>query len=296
MVGIDAAKARTIASVTKTALKLAAQPSKDGKPIRVGFACAPGKTKADHVLMIDARRKGPALLAEIVKLAKDRKILCCGSARVTLDGKPTLWVAYKKPMQNGERLITEALKALNLQYVVKLDKAPGPAEQDDGEDEADEADGEAAATAPAATDGKMANGKAEAAKPGALQTAPQLWRKTRSFVDLAVKKLKTAVREEYKEAAPEVATQLDKAWVKVDRILESLDDSLALTLEKAAKASSDGARQAELGKAKLILAKYIKYTQGEPLIGQLDDNPFGVELNLKKAIAASLRQLAQSVS
>lgn len=311
---LDPAKAKAIVATVRASLKLAGAPPKNGKAVRVGFACAPGKSRADHILMLDARRKGPALLTDLTKLVKDRKVFCCGSATVTLGQPPTLWVVYTKAMTSGETKIAEALQAMNLRYLVKLDKAKPADDHEAQEDEASEDEaGEGqpksqptpiaakpATTAPAAETpavGKPAAKAVADAKPAALplKTTPQLWIKTRSFVDVAIKKLKTAVREEYKEEAPELLAQLDKAWGKVDGILVTLDDSLATALEKAAKAAEGPPRTTELGKAKVILAKYIKYVQSEGLIGQLDDNPFEVELNLRKTLSASLRQLAQSV-
>jgi hypothetical protein len=313
---LDPAKAKAIVSAAKAALQLASAPPKNGKIVRIGFACAPGKSRADHILMVEARRKGPAILADLTKLAKDRKAFCCGSASVTAGKPPILWVAYTKALTGGEAKIAEALQAMNLRYLVKLDKA----RPSDDEGEASEGEGAGdrqssqAASAPAkpapekpvaekSTAEKPAAEKPAAEKPTAdkpaalpLRATPQLWVKTRTFVDLAIKKLKAAVREEYKSEAPAVLAQLDKAWGRVDGILVALDDSLALALDKATKAADGAARQTELGKAKVILAKYVKYVQSEALIGQLDDNPFDVELNLRKTLSASLRQLAQSVA
>src|ERR1700738_3826237 len=110
MAGLDPKRAKANIGFVKTALALAAQKPKPGMPAnRVDFAFAPGKDKADHILMIDVRKKGPALMSEIVKVDKTRKGLVCGSATVTKDGKATLWVKYQKGTPGAESKMAQAL-------------------------------------------------------------------------------------------------------------------------------------------------------------------------------------------
>jgi hypothetical protein len=107
----------------KVALKKAEGKDKDGKGVRVGFAFAPGKDKRDHILLINPRKKGQALMAEIRKGHPDRKALCCGHATVTKDGgKKTVSLIYVKKLGGAERKMQEALKAMSLMYLVKLEK------------------------------------------------------------------------------------------------------------------------------------------------------------------------------
>src|ERR1700732_5089986 len=124
MAGLDPKKASANIGFVKTALVLAAQKPKPGMPAnQVGFAFAPGKDKPDHILMIDARKKGPALLSEILKVDKTRKGVVCGTATVTKDGKATLWVKYLKGTPGAESKMAQALSFMGLQYAVIFDKS-----------------------------------------------------------------------------------------------------------------------------------------------------------------------------
>jgi predicted transcriptional regulator YdeE len=103
--------------LVKTALKRASK-----KGVRVGFAFAPGKDKASHILMIDPRKNAKAVMAELVKAHKDRKQLCCGTATVILEnGKKTVSVVYVKKLAGAERKMMEALKVMGLRYAVELE-------------------------------------------------------------------------------------------------------------------------------------------------------------------------------
>jgi hypothetical protein len=152
------------------------------------------------------------------------------------------------------------------------------------------------ATAAAAADAGAKTAAAVTPVKRPLDKASQDWGNVLKYLSQAFDKIKVAVRAEYKDHASEVMAELEKGLQRVDRILVNLDESLATALDKAHKAASDGARKTELGNAKVILAKYIKYVQTEPLIKQLDENPFGVDVKLQKVLSASLKQLASSVS
>jgi len=120
----------------KFALRAAAVRTKSGALRWVGFAFSPGKTKADHILRIDARKKGTVLMRELkTTLAKDRKDICCGVATVTKAGKPILWLKYIKKLAGAERKMQEALLEMKLRYLVRMRRKK--------DDEADEAAQEA---------------------------------------------------------------------------------------------------------------------------------------------------------
>ncbi len=342
MAGLDPVKAKANLAAAKMALQVAIQKDKDGNPRRIGFAFAPGKDKTDHILMIDAKKKGPVLMAEILKIAKDRKALCCGSATFQKVPKPTLYVSYIKKLSGAERKMIEALVAMKLPLKVKLEGADD-ADDDDADDQAvaaadddddaptemadadagdaddaetatadDSDDGGAAAAADADEDEDAETEDAEAepepaaaAKPAApdaaakgrppLGAAPEVWHKTRSLMSMNITKLKAAIKNEYKDEAPELTAEIDKNMGQIDRILGTLDHRLAESLDKAHKAKDDAARQAELKNSKAILTSYLKYVNSEPLIAHVDKNPFGVETNLKKVLTASLTHMAKVV-
>jgi hypothetical protein len=266
--GLDPVKAKANIGLVRTALARAALKPKPGMPAaRVEFAFAPGKNKADHILMMDVRKKGSALMSDIIKIDKARKGLVCGSATVTKEGKATLWVKYQKGAPGAESKMAHALSFVGLQYAVVFDKSKP--------------------VKPGARRHK--NRRTTAPRDAAGLSRDEDFRRYRA------QQAEGSRSKVYKSHGPMVTAQLEKGLQKVDRILDGLDDSLAHALEKAAKAPNEAARKAELGKAKVILTNCVKYVQTEPLIKQLDDNPFGVQLNLQKAISASLRQVAQSI-
>jgi predicted transcriptional regulator YdeE len=103
--------------LVKTALKRASK-----KGVRVGFAFAPGKDKASHILMIDPRKNAKAVMAELVKAHKDHKQVCCGTATVIIEnGKKTVSIIYVKKLAGAERKMMEALKVMGLRYAVALE-------------------------------------------------------------------------------------------------------------------------------------------------------------------------------
>jgi hypothetical protein len=338
MAGLDPAKAKMNVARAKTALKVAALKGKDGGPRWVGFAFAPGKDKSDHILVVDMRKKGPALMAEILKLDKTRKMQCCGRATVTKEGRPTLWVKYIKKLPSVERKLQEALVVMRLRYLVKQRQAEEQeqeqeleeSEDDDAQDDnsdvnldelgddddamlenaVDPSEDEDAATAEAedeeeeeqeeeeAPADSSASPAPEAPRPGVLplHASHQVWTKTRSLMGTNVDKLKSAIHEHYSNDRPELMDEISESLKKLDKITETLDHRLAEALQKAAAAPDEPARKAELANAKAILTGYLKYVQSEPLIAHIDNNPFGVETNIKKVLTLSLGQLAKTVS
>ena len=80
-----------------------------------------------------------------------------------------------------------------------------------------------------------------------------------------------------------------------DAILDRLDHRLAESLTKAHGAADEGARKAELKIAKTILSEYLVYVKSEPLIGQIDANPFGVPTHLRQVLSDSLTHMAQAI-
>jgi len=130
---IDLNKQKANLALIKTALRKAAIKGKDGNPIRVGFAFAPGKDRKDHILLVDPRKRAQMLMQQIVKEHKERKVLCCGTAAVIKVGsKLTFSIKFIKKLAGGERKIEEAFKALSLtQYKVVLEKVKDDEEVED---------------------------------------------------------------------------------------------------------------------------------------------------------------------
>ena len=128
-----------------------------------------------------------------------------------------------------------------------------------------------------------------------LAKAPEVWHGTRGILDTNIKELKKAIRQEYSSEHPDVLAAIEKNVTKLDVILDKLDHRLAESFGKAHSAPNDAARKAELKNSKIILADYIKYVKSEPMIAQIDSNPFGVDTKLKQVMMDSLTHLAQVI-
>jgi peptidoglycan hydrolase-like protein with peptidoglycan-binding domain len=128
-----------------------------------------------------------------------------------------------------------------------------------------------------------------------LAKAPEVWHGTRKILDTNIKELKKGVKAHYGSEHSDLLTEIDASLVKLDGIMEKLDDKLAHSLAKAHAAKDPAARAAELKTSKVILADYIKYVKSEPMIAHIDSNPFGVQTNLKKVLTDSLMHMAQSI-
>ena len=76
-------------------------------------------------------------------------------------------------------------------------------------------------------------------------------------------------------------------------MLDTLDLRLAHHLDEADLASGQ-ARTEKLAESKAIIAEYVAFLQHEPLIADLDSNPF-VPLAIQKTVGTTLAALAAAV-
>jgi hypothetical protein len=132
--------------------------------------------------------------------------------------------------------------------------------------------------------------------PVRLANASNTWHGTRGIVDGKCKELKQAIRAHYGKSHPEVIREIENNMHKIDAIVSRLDHSLAVSLKKASAAPTDAARSAELRVARGILNDYIRYARSEPLIAQIDRNPFGVKCNLRQVLAETLTHMSQTIT
>ena len=109
-----------------------------------------------------------------------------------------------------------------------------------------------------------------------LKKAPVVWHGTRGVLEHNIGVLKRAIGAEFAREHPDIVADIDKGVGRLDVVLERLDRRLADALTKAHGAATETARKGELKTAKAILAEYLAYATSEPLIGQIDANPFGV--------------------
>ena len=120
-----------------------------------------------------------------------------------------------------------------------------------------------------------------------------VWHSTRGILDTNIEELKKGVRAAYGTEHPELIKVIDQCLGRLGAVVEKLDTRLADALDAAYKAPNDQARIPELKTAQGIMKEYLQYVKSEPLIGQMDDNPFGVKTSLHKVITDALKHLAE---
>jgi hypothetical protein len=120
-------------------------------------------------------------------------------------------------------------------------------------------------------------------------TSAKVWIGTRSKVQAEVDKLKAEILKTYQ--GQEVVGEIEKAYAaRVQPAIDRFDLALAQKLAEASKAT-DAATQAKLGtEARAILGRYAQYVASEPLIKELDENPF-TPLAIRPTVIATLKQL-----
>ena len=131
-------------------------------------------------------------------------------------------------------------------------------------------------------------------KPSLVKADP-VWQGTRGLLAHNIGVLKRAIGAEYAREHPDVVAAIDQGVVRLDVVLERLDDRLGASLARAHAAGDEAARTAALEQARAILAEYGAYVKSERLIGQIDANPFGVQTALRQTISGSLDHLAQAI-
>jgi hypothetical protein len=150
-------------------------------------------------------------------------------------------------------------------------------------------------------DDRLAGEVASAAVPprtpekATLEKAPEVWHQTRDFMKTKIGQLKTAILTEFTGEGDELLAEIERNMTKLDRILGNLDHRLADSLGKAHATNNAPARKAELNKAKVVLADYIKYVKSEPLITHIDSNPFGIKTDFKPLLVGKLTHMAQAI-
>ena len=129
----------------------------------------------------------------------------------------------------------------------------------------------------------------------ALSRAQNSWQDTRREMEANVGLLKQALRAACAAEPPAVIAAVNETIAKFDAVFDKLDTRLADSLEKAQAADAEAAASEELQNAKSILASYIVYVQSEPLITQIDSNPFGVNTQLRQTLGKSFSRIAQGI-
>jgi len=126
-----------------------------------------------------------------------------------------------------------------------------------------------------------------------LQKSRTAWVAARKRIEDEIGKLQQAMTKHYDGEG--FAADLDKVFqAKVGPILTSLDQSLATKLDEVGKNTDPGQHEKLVGEAQQIIGKYESFIASDPLIPQLDQNPF-VPLQIQKTLTATLEALKKSV-
>jgi len=128
-----------------------------------------------------------------------------------------------------------------------------------------------------------------------LAKAPNAWEGTRDLLKGNIDALKEAVQAQIGDEGDDVIDEIEGHLQKLDRIFVRLDKRLGASLAYATEARDAAGRKAALQESKAILADYIRYVRSEPLIEHLDNNPFGVDTDLKATLLKSLTQMARAI-
>jgi hypothetical protein len=160
------------------------------------------------------------------------------------------------------------------------------------QDEVDRANNAPQETATAAA--APASAPASPAALATLDKTKMAWKATRGAIEKQLDTLQGKMAEAYDGHG--FAADLEKVFKsKVEPMMETLDHSLAEVLDEVSKAS-DAAEQVKLVKdAQKIISKYESFLAGEPLIKQLDKNPF-VPLQIEATLTKTLETLSKSVA
>lgn len=128
-----------------------------------------------------------------------------------------------------------------------------------------------------------------------LAQAASDWRGVHRLADARVEALKTAIQAHYAGAHPALLDEIENGMARIDAVLDNVDHRLADVLADAARAKDDAAHQAAVKSAKALLAQYVAYVKGEPLIAHMDSNPFGVKTGLRPLLAAGLADAIKAI-
>jgi hypothetical protein len=138
--------------------------------------------------------------------------------------------------------------------------------------------------------------KLKAAGPGVVAYAKSrlAWIAARKKMETDLDALRVKIVETFKDDA--IAPQIETNYrAKVAPVLAKLDASLADKLDEATNATDPAARSKLVAEAKSKLAFYASYLAAEPLLKDLDENPF-LPLTIRATIGGTIQQLSRIVT
>ncbi len=119
------------------------------------------------------------------------------------------------------------------------------------------------------------------------------WLAARKKVESDIETLRQRIIDAFKDDA--IAPQLDTSYkTKVAPVLATLDESLADTLDAATNETNPTKRADLVKEAKDIMQKYAQYLTSEPLIKDLDENPF-LPLSIRATVGGTISTLSKAI-
>jgi hypothetical protein len=127
----------------------------------------------------------------------------------------------------------------------------------------------------------------------AVAKSRQAWLAVHRKVATDIETLRRSILEEYQDTA--LVAQLDQRFGEVVApVLTHLDAALATALDEIGTARDAGERVRLVERAHELMRGYESYVASEPLLADLDSNPF-VPMAIAKTVTATLRTLAVAV-
>ena len=119
------------------------------------------------------------------------------------------------------------------------------------------------------------------------------WLAARKKVESDIETLRQRIIDAFKDDA--IAPQLDTSYkTKVAPVLATLDESLADTLDAATNETNPTKRADLVKEAKDIMQENAQYLTSEPLIKDLDENPF-LPLSIRATVGGTISTLSKAI-
>jgi hypothetical protein len=119
------------------------------------------------------------------------------------------------------------------------------------------------------------------------------WLAARKKIESDIETLRQRIIDAFKDQP--IAPQLDTSYrTKVAPVLAALDESLADVLDDATNETDAAKRTKLVADAKGIMAKYAQFLTSEPLIKDLDENPF-LPLSIRATVGGTISTLSKAI-
>lgn len=121
------------------------------------------------------------------------------------------------------------------------------------------------------------------------------WVAARQKVHGELQKLRTEIRNTFADEEEPTFPDLEKRLKGLDAILETLNESLADTLDAALNAGQDEALRSEHHRhAQAQIGEFLAYVDSDPLLSAIDANPF-VPVTVHTLLHSTLKALSQAL-